>query len=156
MGSIEIATDDLILQTPMFAPEATVSEQIYILFIFLYITPIMYLSYMRLGSIEEYILNTSANEVRYESSDDTVVDANLLYDYLKVFATLMLIFSIPDILYLFIKTGYIKVASTALFCVQLYYFFMILEYGVSIGGRWSRKYISNDRTDRTEANSETT
>lgn len=156
MGIIEIATDSSIMQVPMFASSTTVLEQVSLLFIFLLIFPVVYLSAMRLTSIEENILETSLDEVRYQSSNnDTVVDTNLLYDYLKVFATLMIIFSIPDLVYLFVETKVIQVVSTSVLMLQVYYFLIIVEYGASVGGRWSRKYISNDRSQKTDMESET-
>jgi hypothetical protein len=36
MSSIEIVTEEQILQVPMFAYDTTISEQIYLLFVFLY------------------------------------------------------------------------------------------------------------------------
>lgn len=154
MSSIEIVTEEQILQVPMFAHDTTISEQIYLLFVFLYLFPIIYLSFMRLSSIEEHILKTSAEEVRYQSSNEAVVDTNLLYDYLKVFVTLMIVFSIPDLISP-LEIEFVQVLSTGMFPIQLYYFLIIMEYSVSIGGRWSRKYMSNDSSEKTALESKT-
>lgn len=110
----------------------------------------------RRESIEEHILNTSYKEVHQNISyedHETAEDANLLYDYIKVFFVLALLLHIPTFVFLANPTELTRDINTAIQAVQLYYFLLVLEGGIILGGRWFKRYRSNDKTTTQSNNS---
>lgn len=100
----------------------------------------------RRKSIEQHVLQTSYEQVKSDTTSlETTQDALTLYDYFKVFFVLAITFITPDIL-LFIRpeSSIIADARIIVFPLKMYYFFLVVNAGAILGGRWAKEFINND------------
>lgn len=111
-------------------------------------------AYLRRKSIEKHVLTTTTEELVTDDSAEAAEDAVLLFDYLKVFFALALLFHIPDILMLVWPTYNVLFrVSLALYAFQMYYMLIFIDYAIYLGGRWGRDYLLNDRDTTTQPQS---
>lgn len=124
----------------------TIHTQVVIGFLALLTIGIWHIASLRRQSLEEHVLRTSRAHVVQSDSVDAVHDVLLLYDYMKVFFVLALIYHLPDIATLIAPdVTLLNRLRIAVFPLQMYYVLLFLDYLTWIGGRWMRKYRTNDR-----------
>lgn len=117
---------------------------------------ISHIAAIRRVSLEEHALQTSLNQVASLSRDtDVVQDVVVLYDYMKVFFALFLVFTSLQIPGYILGTHWIQVLHLVTIPYQLYYLLLFLVGAFILGGRWGRQHINNDADETTTESSDT-
>jgi len=147
MLAIAITTTDSILFKG-FQYVDSIQDGLISLFLLVLLVQFIRITALRRHSIEMHILNTQYTEIIQEKTQNTVQDTNLLYDYMKVFFILTIVFSTPELIELFISTELIRDIATVLKPLQIYYLLLLVNTGRIIATRWV-KYYQND-TQQTE------
>lgn len=135
----------------------TTNEELLALLIFLVMPFLLsHASLIRRQSIEQHAIRSSFSQILSGSTDtDVVEDAVLLYDYIKVFFALFIMFTVLQLPYFFVPNQVTEFLSTISLPYHLYYMLIVMIGGFILGGRWAIQ-ITNNNTSNTDTKSKQT
>jgi len=112
------------------------------------------LAKQRRRSIEKHVLETDTDQVVTDDTAETAADVSTIFDYLKVFFVLALLYRVPRAI--FILRPDLKIflqIDVVTLIIQLYYLLIVLNLFIPLMIRWGSQYITNDADSQPEISS---